>query len=130
MRQYAPAKNAYAETAVLTASPERLVVMLYDGAIRFLHQAAAAVRAGDPIRTRDRLRRAEAIIDELNHTLDFERGGEIATHLRGIYLFCKRRLLECNLHRDAEGITQVAALLGELRESWESVASEALRKSA
>ena len=114
----------------MTASPEQLVVMLYDGAIRFLHQAAAAMRAGDPIRTNDRLRRAETIISELNHTLDFERGGDIAPRLRSVYLFARRRLLECNLTRDADGIVEVANLLGELRESWDTIAGESLRRSA
>lgn len=114
----------------MTASPERLVVMLYDGAIRFLHQAAAAIRASDPVLAHDRLRRAEAIIDELNYTLDLDRGGEVADRLRAIYLFCRRRLLECNLRRDADGVVEVAKLLGELRESWERVADGALRESA
>lgn len=130
MNPYAPAKQAYTEAAVMTATPERLVVMLYDGAIRFLHQAAASIRAGDPVRTHDRLRRAEAIIDELNFTLDLEEGGEIAQRLRSIYAFCRRRLLECNLRRDADGVVQVAKLLAELRESWEQVAVGALRESA
>jgi len=114
----------------MTATPERLVVMLYDGAIRFLHQAAAAMRANDPVRARDRLRRAEAIVDELNYTLDFEQGGEVAERLRGIYLFSKRHLLESNLRRDPDGVDQVAKLLGELRESWDHIAIETLRKSA
>lgn len=130
MNPYAPAKQAYTQAAVMTASPERLVVMLYDGAIRFLHQAAAAIRVNDPVRAHDRLRRAEAIIDELNFTLDLEQGGEVAQRLRSIYLFCRRRLIECNLKRDADGVAQVAKLLGELRESWEKVADGALRQSA
>ena len=114
----------------MTATPERLVVMLYDGAIRFLHQAAAAMRAGDPVRAHDRLRRAEAIVDELNFTLDLDKGGEVAERLRGIYLFCKRHLLESNLRRDPAGIDSVAKLLGELRQSWDELAVESLRLSA
>ena len=93
--------RAYTESSVLTAPPERLVVMLYDGAIRFLKQAAVAERGGQHQMFLDRLRRAEAIIDELNVTLDMSQG-EVAARLRSIYLFCKRHLVEAHLKRDAE----------------------------
>ena len=88
--------GAYTEAAVLTAPPGRLVVMLYDGAIRFLAQSGAAMRIGDRERSRDRMRRAEAILDELLLTLDM-RYGEIPIRLRSIYLFCKRQLIEGNV---------------------------------
>ena len=96
---YAGANRAYTESSVLTAPPERLVVMLYDGAIRFLKQAAVAERGGQHQMFLDRLRRAEAIIDELNVTLDMSQG-EVAARLRSIYLFCKRHLVEAHLKRD------------------------------
>ena len=91
---YAGANRAYTESSILTAPPERLVVMLYDGAIRFLKQAAAAERNGHHQLFLERLRRGEAIIDELNVTLDMAQGGEVAVRLRSIYLFCKRHLVE------------------------------------
>jgi flagellar protein FliS len=94
--------------------------MLYDGAIRFLNQAAAAMEAGDVVRTRDRLRRAEAIIDELNLSLDMSQG-EIADRLRSIYLFCKRHLLQANFQRDVAAVHAVVGLLLELRESWAQI---------
>jgi flagellar protein FliS len=59
------AKRAYTESSILTAPPERLVVMLYDGAIRFLGQAAVAMRADNQRVFLDRVQRAEAIIKEL-----------------------------------------------------------------
>ena len=82
---------AYRQQSVMTASPGQLVVMLYDGALRFLLQASTAMRAGDQFGCDAKLRRAEAIIDELHVVLDKERGGEIASRLEGIYVFCKRR---------------------------------------
>jgi len=120
---YAAAGNAYTEASVLTASPGQLVVMLYDGAIRFLSQATTAMNDGSRERTRDRLRRAEAIIDELNYTLDMERGGEIAVQLRSIYLFCKRQLRDANLRSDPKRIEGVSRLLVDLRESWSRLAA-------
>ena len=72
MNQYAAAQRAYTESAVTTASPEQLVVMLYDGAIRFLRQGAGAYQSSDIVQAHDRIRRAEAIINELNYSLDMK----------------------------------------------------------
>jgi flagellar secretion chaperone FliS len=123
MTPYAAAQNAYRDSAILTAPPERLVVMLYDGAHRFLLQAATALRAGDLVTTNAKLQRAEAIIKELRATLNFD-AGEVATRLEAIYAFCQRHLLEARLERDPERIEQVIGLLGELREAWEQICSK------
>jgi flagellar protein FliS len=112
----------YRQQSVLTATPGQLVVMLYDGATRFLLQAATALRAGDQLGCGAKLRRAEAIIDELHSSLDKERGGEIAGRLEGIYVFCKRHLTEARIERDPAMIDKVSELLGELREAWAEIA--------
>src|ERR1700722_14573086 len=112
--------QAYQRTSVLTASRERLVVMLYDGALRFLNQAAYAMRSGDVALTHAKMRRGEAIIAHLQHTLDLSHG-EIAHNLLSIYLFCRRHLNEARLQRDPEKIEDVIRLLGKLRESWEAI---------
>ena len=85
---------AYKQQSILTAPPGRLVVMLYDGCLRFLFQSAYAMREGERSQSQDRMRRAEAIIDELTVTLDHERGGQVASNLQGIYAFCRRHLIE------------------------------------
>jgi len=119
---YASASRAYTESSVLTAPPERLVVMLYDGAGRFLARAAAAIRGGNAAVAGEQLGRANAILDELLGTLDHEAGGEIAIRLESIYLFCERTLVEAQLQRDADKVDRVASLLAELRESWAAIA--------
>jgi flagellar protein FliS len=116
--------SAYRDSSVLTAPRERLVVMLYDGAHRFLFQAAHAMRSGDISLMNNRMQRAEAIITELRQTLDHEKGGEIAQRLEAIYAFCQRHLLEARLQRDADKIEQVMTLLGELRDAWDQVAAK------
>lgn len=127
MNPYAAAKLAYTEASVMTASPEQLVVMLYDGAIGFLHQAAAALRAGRLIQSRDRLHKAQAVIEELNRSLDV-RHGEIAHGLRSIYTFCLRHLIDSTAESDADGYEKVAALLADLRESWQEIAEAAAER--
>jgi flagellar protein FliS len=116
---------AYQQQSILTAPPERLVVMLYDGCLRFLHQAAYAMRDDKPREADARLKRAEAIIDELQVTLDHKRGGEIASRLQGIYVFCRRHLLDARRANDADMVDKVAELLGELREAWAEIAGSA-----
>jgi flagellar protein FliS len=124
MNPYA-SPNAYRENSILTASPEQLVVMLYDGAGRFLRQAEGAMLDGSWMQASEKLSRAEAIIDELLATLDMD-AGEVADRLQSIYVFCKTRLIEARIERDAARVDQVARLLGELREAWSQVRSPAV----
>ena len=121
MTAYAPAPNAYRESAVLTATPEQLVVMLYDGANRFLTQSAVAMRAGRAGLAGEKLRRAEAIIDELLATLDLS-VGEIAERLQALYLFFKEHLTAARLKQDAAKVEDVARLMRELRSAWAGIA--------
>jgi flagellar protein FliS len=124
MNPYATVKQAYAESSILTASPEQLVVMLYDGGVRFLRQSAEAMRVGNREVARERMRRGEAIIDELNWSLDMSYG-QIPENLRMIYLFCKRQLVKANLEFDPTPIDAVVRLLADLRESWATIAQRA-----
>jgi flagellar protein FliS len=121
MPAYAPAPNAYRESAVLTASPAQLVVMLYDGANRFLTQSSIAMRDGRAGLAGEKLRRAEAIIDELLATLDMS-VGEVAERLQALYLFFKEHLMSARLKQDAEKVDEVAGFMRELRASWATIA--------
>ncbi len=132
MTPYAPAAAstaAYQQQAVLTAPPERLVVMLYDGIHRFLTQAAYAMREGDMAKARERMRRGEDIIDELLCTLNLE-AGEIAVSLHSIYVYCKRQLTEALFEQDFHKIEWVRDQLAELRESWAQIAAGAAQPAA
>lgn len=124
MNPYRSASQAYAQDSVLTASGEKLVVMLYDGLARFLARAAAAMRTDDVAAAGNALNRAGAILDELLSTLD-PAAGEITQRLADIYLFCKRELLAAQLKRDPKRIERVAKLLAELREAWATIAAAA-----
>jgi flagellar protein FliS len=122
---YTAPTAAYKQQSILTATPGQLVVMLYDGCLRFLQQGALSMRDGNIAEAGSRLSRAEAIVEELLSTLDMEKGGVIASRLQGIYVFCVRHLMEARLERDAEKIDKVAELLSELRDSWVQVAATA-----
>ena len=119
----AGAPTAYRESAILTAPPERLVLMLYDGAHRFLTQADAAMRMGDIATCNGRLQRAERILDELIWTLDLS-AGDIATNLQSIYLFCKRKLMDARVSRDPDLILTVRRLLADLRDGWAQICGQ------
>ena len=121
MNPYA-SPQAYRSSSVMTASPAQLVVMLYDGAGRFLRQAQIAAEEGAWRHASDRLDKADAIVDELLVTLDAEQGGQIAERLQGIYVFCKRLTIEARLERDVEKIRRTAKLLSDLREAWAEIA--------
>jgi flagellar secretion chaperone FliS len=113
--------QAYREAAVLTASPVQLVVMLYDGIERFLRQAEVVMGEGDIPKANERMQKGEAIIDELIATLD-KSAGQVAERLEGIYVFCKRLLMEARIERAATKVEQVRKLLAPLRDAWAELA--------
>ncbi len=114
--------NAYRESAVLTASPAQLVVMLYDGAGKFLRQAVVMYEHGEKVKASNAIGRAQAIVEELFATLDVERGGEIASRLQGIYVFCLSELADARVEASPDRLHEVSRLLAELRESWHQIA--------
>jgi flagellar protein FliS len=116
--------RAYQEQAILTATPGQLVVLLYDGIVRFLRQADAAMGEQAIAHSHDRLNRAEAIIDELQATLDMSQGS-ISENLEGIYVFWKRCIWEIRIERDREKLERVIAMVGSLREAWAQIAQSA-----
>jgi flagellar protein FliS len=121
---YAASTAAYQEQAVLTATPGQLVVMLYDGAIRFLRQADAALGEEAVAHAHDRMNRAEAIVDELLSTLDMSHGA-IPQNLEGIYVFWKKLLWEVRIERDREKLAVLIRQVANLREAWAQIAQSA-----
>ena len=118
------ALNSYSalevETGVESASPQRLIIMLYDGAIKSVYAAKAAMARGDVAGRGAALSKAISIIDEgLRAALDLENGGEIAQNLMALYDYISRRLLHANLKNDVKSVDEAARLLGELKQAWE-----------
>ena len=116
------ALESYKNAATQTASPAKLIQMLYDGAIRFLEFSLAGFKESDPLlfnRTvSNNIIRAQAIINELNGVLDMEQGGELAVKLRDLYLYMDSTLQTSNAKKEMGGVQDVINRLRIVRESW------------
>lgn len=110
-------QEKYLQVQVQTATPEMLVTMLYDGAIRFLRQAKANLSSKKIQEANYFLIRAENIIAELNNSLDLNRQ-PVAGSLRNLYEYMLRRLVEANTKKDLAIVDEIVAMLLDLRETW------------
>jgi len=109
--------DAYRRIEAESRSPMELVVMLYDGAIRFVGDARAAIARGDVRARTDATRRALDIVSELHMTLNVKEGGDIARELDRLYIYIQERLLAVT-RGDAVAAEEVHKLLGTLREGF------------
>ncbi|MCW2926682.1 MAG: hypothetical protein JWM86_650 [Thermoleophilia bacterium] len=109
--------DAYRTNAIETASPEQLTLMCYDGALRFMRRAARSLDSGDLADASYATGRAQAIVNELNITLDME-AGEIATNLRSLYLFVNRHMSEGLRESQPAKVRESMALIADLRGAW------------
>jgi len=110
--------NQYQNNQILNASPEQILILLYDGSIRFCRQAIHAMDAGQRTVQGEKISRAMAIVCEFSNTLNHEIGGEIAADLDALYGFMTRELTRANVQNDRKALETVADLLTGLRETW------------
>ena len=114
--------QSYRQVATRTASPGQLVLMLYEGAIRFLERAQAGFALHDPVESNttvnNNILRAQDILRELDFSLNMTEGGELAFQLRRLYDYFDRRLQESNLKKEPAGIAEVIQRLTVLRDAW------------
>lgn len=119
----ARAAQAYLQTHVQSRSPLELVVMLYDGLLRFLGDAGVAIDGGDLAGKRDAVSKALAVLSELQSTLNIDQGGEVATSLDSLYTYVNGRLLDASMQNDRAPLDESAKLLRTLREAWAEIAA-------
>ena len=115
------AHQAYQNIQVTTVDKGRLLLMMYEGAIKFLKQARAGLEANDIPKFCRFLSKGQAIIAELMNTLDFEKGGTIARDLDRLYDFMLFYLTEANLHRDAQRITRTIGLIETIYSAYKEI---------
>jgi flagellar protein FliS len=119
--------NPYLKTKVLTATPEQLRLMLFDGAIKFSRQAVDALGKQDLEKTYEALTRAQQIVLELSTSLNYEVNPELCDKLNGLYTYIYRRLVDANMERDLSAIEEAIGLLEYERETWKMVMTELQR---
>lgn len=108
--------NQYKENSIKTASPEELVLMLYNGAIKFMNQGKLYMDQKNVPKTHEVLTRAQNIIKELNVSLDMQY--EISQNLRSLYVYILEKLLEGNMSKKQEPIDEAISIVAELRDTW------------
>ena len=114
--------RSYQTIATQTAPPGQLVLMLYEGAIRFLDRALVGFQHEDPLEFNSTINnnviRAQEILNELNNSLDLQQGGDLAATLRGLYGYMDRQLTLSNTRKSPEGIHDTIERLSVLRGAW------------
>lgn len=111
--------NPYLKTKVMTASPEELRLMLYDGALKFCRQARDAVENAEIENTHDNLVRAQKIVMELSNSLRHDMAPELCERLSALYNFIYRRLVDANINKDTAAIDEAVELIEYERETWQ-----------
>lgn len=123
VRAYA---NQYRQTAVtsavLDADPHRLISLMLAGARERMRRAAACIGSGNVARKGEAILEASTIIGHLDSSLNHEAGGELAGNLSALYEYIQRRLLEANMHNDAQALAECDQLLGDIESAWNAIA--------
>jgi len=119
--------QSYRQAATKTATPGQLVLMLFDGALRFLDRALIGFDLDDPLESNlainNNILKAQDIIRELNASLNMELGGEFSATMRRLYNYYDSQLSKSNLQKDPTGVQLVIRLLTEIRNAWSEMLS-------
>jgi flagellar protein FliS len=121
MRYNANPWQSYRQVATKTATPGQLVLMLFDGALRFLDKALVGFDLDDPLDSNlaiNNILKAQEILRELNMSLNMELGGEFAATMRRLYNYYDLQLSQSNLQKDPAGVQLVIRLLSVIRGAW------------
>ncbi len=120
--------GAYERTSVETADQRQLILMLYDGAIRFMRKAVQKIDGNDVEAAHNYLIRTRNIVSELLATLKPEKAGDLGGNLRQLYIYIFNRLVEANLTKDKAAVEEVIGLMSTLREGWAGIKPAAEKK--
>jgi len=115
------AHKQYKQVQVKTANNKKLLLMLYQGCIKFLRIAKKSIKEEDMENANEYLKKSQAIIDELRYTLDMDKGGEISSNLYKLYNFMYSELISANINKEIEPIENVENLMMDLLETWKEV---------
>ena len=124
MSNYGNYQNAYKKASVNTLDQTKLIIMLYDGAIKNASFAVEHMKSGQIEKVHDCLIKTKNIVTELMATLNMDRGGEIANNLQSLYSYMFSQLIEANMNKKTEPVVVVIDLLKELRAAWTQINSK------
>lgn len=124
---YNKAYNQYRENAIFTSTPEELTLMLYNGLIKFIMQAQAAIDEKDIEKANNSIIRAQEIVLEFQATLDMKY--EVSNNLMLLYDYMYRRLMEANIRKDKDILGEVLGFAKELRDIWAQAMKIAKKQS-
>ena len=124
MSNYGNYQNAYKKASVNTLDQTKLIIMLYDGAIKNASFAVEHMKSGQIEKVHDCLIKTKNIVTELMATLNMDRGGEIANNLQSLYSYMFSQLIEANMNKETEPVVIVIDLLKELRAAWTQINSK------
>lgn len=125
-----PYIKQYQKMQLETSSPEKILIMLYNGAITFLKKAKVAYSNNDKVEAHNNILAAEKIIMEFMTTLDMDLGGEMAKNLYALYDYLYNRLVESNMKNKPEILDEVIDHLVKLRETWNKAIEIANKEGA
>ena len=124
MSNYGNYQNAYKKASVNTLDQSKLIIMLYDGAIKNASFAVEHMKSGQIEKVHDCLIKTKNIVTELMATLNMDRGGDIANNLQSLYSYMFSQLIEANMNKKTEPVVVVIDLLKELRAAWTQINSK------
>ncbi len=124
MSNYSNYQNAYKKASVNTLDQTKLIIMLYDGAIKNASFAVEHMKSGQIEKVHDCLIKTKNIVTELMSTLNMDRGGDIAKNLQSLYSYMFSQLIEANMNKKTEPVVIVIDLLKELRAAWTQINSK------
>ena len=124
MSNYGNYQNAYKKASVNTLDQTKLIIMLYDGAIKNASFAVEHMKSGQIEKVHDCLIKTKNIVTELMATLNMDRGGDIAKNLQSLYSYMFSQLIEANMNKKTEPVVVVIDLLKELRAAWTQINSK------
>jgi flagellar protein FliS len=116
--------QAYQNNKYSTASPHRLITMLYEGVLRFTALGSRALHAKDYQLANESLKRSQDILYELIACLNMDDGGKIAANLRNLYMYAIDLIIKANIQKNADYLTEVIEMITEIKSSWEQIGKE------
>lgn len=116
--------QAYQKNKYETASPHRLILMLYSGAIKYVKQTHAALQAEDHTLAHEYNLKVQDILYELISSLNEREGGEMARNLKQLYLYMIDQLVQSNINKSVEPLGEISGMLESIKEAWETIGKE------